>query len=176
MAVTWLRNASMSVINSLRRYRMKDGQFQRELDDYQLNLYLNFKKSVMMTEELKADPNLVSDPNSQVLDNDAITTRCEKLSPAERAVENMNLLDLQVRSLCLRLAHQVNSAESCPVSRLEFITLLVGLQGKFLSETLARHKGIFNSRPTFTVEVKASRIPGAGLGVFMKVFVLKGLR
>ena len=108
---------------------MKDGQFQRELDDYQLNLYLNFKKSVMKTDELKADPNLASDPNSQVLDHDAITTRCEKLSPTERAVENLNLLDLQVRSLCLRLAHQVNSAESCPVVEARIHHSFGGLAG-----------------------------------------------
>ena len=77
------------------RWRMKDREFQRQVDFYRLHLLLSYRDRSQKGLEISPE------------EVDGITSRTESLAPDVRERECQSLIDAQVKKLFLALASQV---------------------------------------------------------------------
>ena len=99
-----------SVTRSFRRWRLKDRDFQREADLYQLHLLLSYRAVKLAKEGGKNFPSAVEILSGSV---DEILDRTDRLSPKVREQECTKLVDAQVKRCFLGLASQVQLNFSC---------------------------------------------------------------
>jgi hypothetical protein len=143
-------------VESIRRWRMKEKDFQREIDIHRLFLLLAHR-----AEAIKGRNSVIAGDSIMNMDVDGLLERAENLSTDQKEKECKAMVDVQVKTYFKLLKVKI----ICVF----FVGGKPGPNGScqgFPTDTISSE----NPGPLgFATFLNASRIPGAGLGVFIKV-------